>query len=223
MPMQPANKATGSPQPILVECPTCHQPGFVDSWPRFTSNDAEPMDRLLQGDLFKYRCPVCGASAAMAYDCLFYDTAHQMVIMYSGNGDAQDACKQMLDEIVGQIRETTPDHLRYQCRLVPTTFEFCEKARILADGYDDRIIELMKVAIKRGMLEEGIIGKRDLLIYERTLDNGGVSFITMGEVPGDTVGVPQGYAYLKDRWLDEVDAIAGEYHFGPAWANAFLP
>ena len=181
------------------------------------------MQLLLQGDLFKYRCPVCGQGTAMAYDCLFRDIGHRMLLLYATDANARQQCQQALDELVARIHEAQPDQPRYQRSLVSTTFEFCEKARILADGYDDRIIELMKVAIKRGMLEEGIIGKRDILVYERTLDNGGVSFITMGEVPGDTVGVPQGYTYLKDRWLDVVEGIEDEYNFGPAWANAFLP
>ena len=218
-----ANRVASEPRPILVECPNCHQPGFVDSWPRFTSADAVPMQRLLQGDLFKYRCPVCGKSVAMAYDCLYRDIGNRALLMYAANSNAHELCRKTLDDLAGRIAQAQPDQPIYQRRLASTTFEFCEKARIWADGYDDRIIELMKVAIKRGMLEEGIIGKRDLLVYERTLDNGGVSFITMGEVPGDTVGVPQGYTYLKERWLEAVDAIDDEYAFGPAWANSFLP
>lgn len=131
----------------------------------------------------------------------------------------------MLDTLVKQVQKhPSASENSYQRRLVFTTFEFCEKARILSDGYDDRIIELMKVAIKRGMLQEGIIGPRDILIYERTIaETGGVSFIVSGEIPGDTVGVPQGYTYLKNQWEEEVDRITDEYSFGPAWANNFLP
>ena len=84
----------------------------------------------------------------------------------------------------------------------------------------------MKVAIKRGMLRDGIIGSRDTLIYERTIEeNGGVSFIVVGEIPGDVVGVPQGYDYCK-RMIDEAELegrLVGEFRFGAAWANAFLP
>ena len=66
------------------------------------------------------------------------------------------------------------------------------------------------------LLKEGIIGARDTLIYERTIpETRGVSFIVVGEIPGDTVGVPQGYDYCK-RFLDEAELegkLVGEYRF----------
>ena len=155
----------------------------------------------------------------MAYPCLYYDEDHAALLLYTPNREQKEQAWQQLNEIASQQGATAiPTR-----RLAFTTFEFCEKARLWAEGYDDRVIELMKVAIKRGMLEEGIIGPRDILIYERTLEDGSVSFIVTGEIPGDTVGVPQGYTYLKDIWLDKLDAIEGEYCFDAAWANAFLP
>jgi len=220
-------KSSRDAKPTLVECPSCKQPGFVDAWPRITSSvHKRAMKLLLSGKLFEYTCPVCGTKVAMAYDCLLHDVGHKAFLLYTTNNQAEQKGPLYLMDVRDKARLNGQNVDNYRLRLALTTFEFCEKARLWADGYDDRAIELMKVAIKRGMLKEGIIGARDTLIYERTIaENGGVSFIVLGEVPGDVVGVPQGYDYCK-RLIDEAELegrLVGEFRFGAAWANAFLP
>ncbi|MBO4365787.1 MAG: CpXC domain-containing protein [Eggerthellaceae bacterium] len=246
-----------APQAVLVECPQCKQPGFVDAWPRITSTvDVLATQLLMDGKLFEYECPVCGNTVAMAYDCLFFDEERRTFLLYTTDSNADTEGPRFLDDLVreqqlqdeyealgtsdiecspsssssaqdGQVkRPENPFPIgTYQTRLVGTTFELCEKARILAAGFDDRSIELMKVAIKRGMLEEGIIGARDILIYERTMPDGGVSFVVVGEIPGDVVGVPQGYDYCVKliEKAEEEGTLSGEYRFNAAWANRFLP
>ena len=214
-------------KPTLVECPSCKQPGFVDAWPHITSTvDVHAMELLLSGRLFEYVCPVCGAKTAMIYDCLLHDVGHRAYLLYVADGQSVEKALLRLMDIRDAARAGGQDMDDYKLRLTLTTFEFCEKARLWADGYDDRAIELMKVAIKRGMLKDGIVGARDTLIYERTIpDNGGVSFVVVGEIPGDVVGVPQGYDYCKGL-VDEAEregGLVGEYRFDAAWANAFLP
>ena len=220
------NGMGSAPSPILVECPVCKQPNFIDAWARIDSvRNPEATEKLLKGKLFKHQCPVCGKKIATAYTCLYHDVEHRTLLLYSAESKAlEQQHRSLLDAHAAQLERAAglPEG-SYQRRLVATTFELCEKARILAEGYDDRIIELMKVAIKRGMLEEGIIGPRDILIYERTLDDGSISYITLGEVDGDTVGVPGGYTYLQREWTEALNAIEGEYRYDAAWANAFLP
>ena len=221
----PQSSVQAGAHAVLVECPSCKQPGFIEAWPHINSaRDVEAKKLLMDGRLFKYTCPVCGTTVSMTYDCLYHDVEHKALLYYSTGALSEIECIKQLDHLADQAEwDDCIAPGSYQRRLVLTTFEFCEKVRILEDGYDDRVIELMKVAIKRGMLEEGIIGKRDIFVYERTLPNGGVSFITMGEVPGDAVGVPQGYTYLKERMADSLAAVTGEYRYDSAWANRFLP
>ena len=209
--------------PLLVECPSCGQPGFMDTWQRFESSDTAVVDLLCKGKLFKYQCPVCGTETTIVYDCLFRDREHRILFMFSPLcNDAQEQEKK-IGALFEQGIGFGGDLSTYQRRIVSTAFEFCEKARILAAGYDDRAIELLKVAIKRGMLQEGIIGARDTLIYERTMPDGGISFVVTGEIPGDVVGVPQGYDFVKKHLEEHSDEVMGEYRFDAAWANRFLP
>lgn len=207
------------PQQVLVQCTSCNQPGFMDTWSFISSaTHTDARDSLLQGQLFKYTCPVCNTVTTMAYPCMYFDQDYNGLLLYSPDRTQQQMLRTQIDDAAKQLGTDTAWR-----RLVFTTFEFCEKARLWAEGYDDRVIELMKVAIKRGMLEEGIIGARDIMIYERTLDDGSISYIVSGEIPGDSVGVPQGYTYLKDQWQDALDELHDEYCFDAAWANAFLP
>lgn len=213
-----------APRAVVVECPACKQPGFMEAWPRITSSvDEQPTQLLLDGKLFQYECPVCSHATTIVYDCLFHDVEHQTLLFYTTSPQADTNAPPFLKSLTqnAQAERLVP----YQARLIGTTFELCEKARILAAGYDDRVIELMKVGIKRGMLKEGIVGSRDILIYERTMPDGGVSFVVMGEIPGDVVGVPDGYDYCKEFLMhaEKRGDLIDQYRFDAAWANAFLP
>ena len=216
--------ASSAPRAVLVECPHCKQPGFVDMWPRIVSTVHEKaMELLLAGKLFEYTCPVCETSVAMVYECLLDDVKGGRLVLFSTGANAEERGSALLDDLLLKHAQAAPDAKRYQGRLVTTTYAFCEKARIFADGYDDRVIELLKVALGRGMLKEGIIGNEDGLIYERTMPDGGISFVVVGPNPGDVVGVPQGYDYLKHLVDDAEDELASQYCFDSHWANTFLP
>ena len=212
-------------RPTLVICPECNQPGFLDAWPWIlSSRDEHATQLLLDGELFKYRCPVCDTTTTIAYDCLYHDVDHRAMIMFSSKRFPESECIQTLDKLADLAQQgsriSTP---AYQRRITFNPFEFYEKARILNHNYDDRVIELMKVALKRGMLEKGIIGKHDTLIYERTMDDCGISFIVVGEIPGDVVGVRKGYDFLEKHLRESSKRLDGEYCFDNAWANRFLP
>lgn len=212
-------------RPTLIMCPSCNQPGFVDAWPWILSTrDERATELLLSGDLFKYRCPVCDKVTTIAYDCMYHDVEHRGLLLYSSGRYSDEQCHKALDNISDRAQWNSGTQTpTYQRRLVSNPFEFCEKARIWNHGYDDRVIELMKLALKRGMLKEGIIGSRDTLVYERTLDDGGISFIVFGEMPGDVVGVPKGYEFLERHLRDSWKPLEDEYRFDSAWAHRFLP
>ena len=211
--------------PVLVMCPECGQPGFLDAWPWIVSTrDERATKLLLSGDLFKYQCPVCEKTTTIVYDCMYHDVEHRCLALFSTGKYPEEQCCESLDKFADRAQwgsgSKTP---AYQRRLVFAPHEFCEKARIWEQGYDDRVIELMKVALKRGMLREGIIGARDTMVYERTLDDGGISFIVFGEIPGDVVGVPRGYEFLEKHLQTSAIPMQDEYRFDSAWANRFLP
>lgn len=211
-------------RPTLVICPSCNQPGFHNAWPWIVSSrDERAAQLLLSGDLFKYECPVCGKVTTIAYDCMYHDTEHRALALYSTGEYAEQLCRDSIDKLADKAQwDSGTQTPTYQRRIVFSPFQLCEKARIWDQGYDDRVIELMKVALKRGMLREGIIGANDTLVYERTT-NDGISFIVFGEIPGDVVGVPKGYEYLERILHESKKPIDGEYHFDHDWANRFLP
>ena len=210
---------------VLIECPSCKQPGFLEVWPMILSTrDEHATKLLLEGELFKYRCPVCNETTTFAYDCMYHDVAHRALLLFSSGQYPEQDCRASLDKLADLAEQASSPQLPpYQKRIVFSPFEFYEKARILDHNYDDRVIELMKVALKRGMLRDGIIGVHDTLVYERTNDDLGISFIVFGEIPGDVVGVPKGYEYLKDYLRNTKIDISNEYRFDSAWANRFLP
>ncbi len=235
-------KPVSNSQSLLVKCPHCAQSGSFEVWQRITSStDEYATNMLLKGELFKYTCPTCNATTSMVYDCLYHDVNRRAFLLLSNTQDEKKSVSLLRALQEKQDRESphleyskddipiagTPSFRfdRYQVRLATNAFEFFEKARIWNEGYDDRVIELMKIAIKRGMLKEGIIGPDDTMIYERTMPDGGISFVVVGDIPGDSVGVPQGYDYCK-TYLEEgeiLGALEGEYRFDSNWAKNYLP
>ena len=212
-------------RPTLVMCPACGQPGFHDAWPWILSiRDVHATKLLLEGELFKYRCPVCDTTSTIAYDCMYHDVEHRALLMFSTGRFPESECIEALDNMANRAQRSSAIQTpAYRRRITFSPFEFCEKARILEHGYDDRVIELMKVALKRGMLKDGIIGEHDTLVYERTMDDLGISFVVVGEIPGDVVGVRKGYDYLEKLLKESPKNLDGEYRFDSAWANRFLP
>lgn len=212
-------------RPTLVICPACNQPGFHAAWPWILSTrDTEATQLLLAGELFKYRCPVCGESTTFAYDCLYHDVDHRTLLLYSSGLYPEEQLLDYLENHADRAQwDSGTQTPAYQYRLVFNPFELYEKARLIKYGYDDRVIELMKVAIKRGMLKEGTIEAHDTLVYERTLDDGSISFIVFGNTPGDVVGNPRGYEYLEKLLKESQESLEGEYRFDSSWAERFLP
>lgn len=212
-------------RPTLVICPACNQPGFHAAWPWIlNTRDTEATHLLLEGKLFKYQCPVCDKGTTFAYDCLYHDADHRVLLLYSSGLYPEEQLIESLEKHADHAQWNSGSQTpAYRRRIVISPFEFYEKARLFEHGYDDRVIELMKVAIKRGMLKEGIIGASDTLVYERTLDDDSISFIVFGEVPGDVVGNPRGYEYLEKLLKDSQESLEGEYRFNSSWAERFLP
>ena len=219
-------KKASKPDNLLVECPNCKQPGFLDVWMRITSgSNYELKKRLMDGKLFNYTCPVCKTTTTMAYDCRYLDVERKICLIYTTDPKANEADARHLDKslIAERLKNEKFNMDGYQIRVISHAFEFYEKVRIVEAGYDDRAIELMKVAIKRTMIQEGNMGPRDIFVYERTVpESGGISFIVFGEFPGECIGVPGGYDFCVRYLAEHEEEIGDEYRFDAAWANKFL-
>lgn len=209
----------------VVECPRCGQAGFMDTWPRFTDSDEIPSRMLYEGRLFHYSCPVCGQDALVLYDCSYRDEQHRVLFLFSIEERSEIAYRKRLDRILledqgllGQLYSKD----RYQYRVISSAAEFCEKVRIVSAGYDDRAIELLKVIIKRSLVDQHKIDEDDMLSFDHTGADEGIPFIVSGMTSGKTNGLLQDYNYIKKILDDRSEDVIGIYRFDDIWAEIFM-
>ncbi len=136
----------------LITCPACSESSKFLIWESVnTVIDPELKEKVRSREIFQFVCPKCGTKTMVNYDCLY----HQMedkVMIYLVPGDMADAelmMKGYIRDEVGNIIENPYEKEMnmdgYRKRVVGTMNDFMEKLYILDAGYDDRIIELMKV------------------------------------------------------------------------------
>lgn len=123
--------------------------------------------QLLDGTLFEYRCPQCGAVAPVFYSCLYHDMERHAMVQLVGEGSLDDA-RTMLDHLRadGHISEMISE-AHYRQRIVTDQNELREKALVFRDELDDCAIETLKVLICETDVGDGQVPEDALLFYLR--------------------------------------------------------
>ncbi len=116
---------------MQIKCLKCGEPGDFEMMRTVTPEDR---DKLYSMDVFNYTCPKCGHRTYMEYDVAYHDSEKKEIVIFGGSS--------LIDEL-------TEDYL---VRVVFSPNELAEKAHILEQGRDDRIIEIMKILITAGIM-----------------------------------------------------------------------
>lgn len=157
-------------QKIKLTCPECGRPFRAEIFVSITAQDDPELAEKIYTDpsrsLFQTRCPKCGFEASLLYPVLFNDLEAGMMIQFDPDRQHE---KQNLNEFKRKIDRTRADMEKngpykptYRFRFVSGLKEFKEKALIFRDGYDDRLIELVKMILFFKMFEQ----KPDIVIQE---------------------------------------------------------
>jgi hypothetical protein len=140
-------------------CPKCLNEAEVVCWDRVdVSADPDLKDRLLRRNLMSFECPNCGEFLTNANPLLYIDPAQRVQIFYSPTvaaleaelaADAAEAGvlpQALRDElqVLSEAGAETSDHLR----LVAGINSLMEKIHLFDHGYDDRLMEILKIALK---------------------------------------------------------------------------
>lgn len=101
----------------------------------FESNDEA---RLRDGTFFTAHCPICGKESKILHNFLYIDKEHHFAILVKSRKDMVESDQELY------ARDA---HLRK--RYVSKVDEIPEKIRVLEDGLDDRVIEILKLKLLR--------------------------------------------------------------------------
>jgi len=144
-----------------VTCPECGEKIEVTVWESLNRQvDSEAADRLMAGGFFHVKCPKCEFEGPFFYRMLYHDMDRATMVQFvppkkgeSSEEIAQREAEQHLQSILA-MKEKTPTGLFNLIsggtfRVVTNHVDLMEKARLLRAKLDDRVVELMKVLIRR--------------------------------------------------------------------------
>lgn len=126
-----------------IVCPYCQKELVIKTWSSVNVDlDPEEKEMIFSGKFFDFTCEHCQNIIHLFFSCLYHDMTHSFMIYLVGNEyEAEKAIQMFEDFSVLHSKDT----IGYQVRVTTDPDEWREKAIIFDCGYDDRIIELIKL------------------------------------------------------------------------------
>lgn len=126
-----------------IACPACGKKCNVTVWNSVNSQlNPELVEKILDGSIFDFKCPACGHTAILVNAMLFHDMKHNRMIQLVGEGFIQKG----VHDLTNWARMLPEPNRTY--RVVDSINDFREKVQILLRGYDDRVIEIIKMQLR---------------------------------------------------------------------------
>lgn len=127
-----------------VSCPSCNYENNVTVYKTINgSTDGKAIkEKMLSGELFRFKCQNCGHEAMLNYPVLYNDMDKKFMVFYIPEIDRTSAVDEKLEKEFAY--EGLNDITR---RLAGSFNEFKEKVHIFDSGFDDCAMEIAKVAL----------------------------------------------------------------------------
>ncbi len=145
-----------------VTCPHCLNEEEVVIWDVIDVNeDPDLEEKLLLKELQNYECQNCNHLYILERPLLYLDRSNQAAYYFApAIQDITDAVREdgRLDPALAAELplDFGLDLSTYTLRLVSTYNDLIEKVHLLLDGYSDRLMEVVKLAVKTRLAEENI-------------------------------------------------------------------
>ena len=158
-----------------VVCPMCGELGKAEIYTSVNATvNKEQRDKVLDGELFAWKCPACGYSARLTYPVLYNDMKNRFMVYMIPKIDRFQLCDKELEEKYSNVRGINK-------RVVPDFNSFKEKIFIFESGLDDMAVELTKIAIGQTVSKKlGGVAVTDgyLSMYDRESNTMGFTYFT---------------------------------------------
>lgn len=136
-----------------IICPRCHTPQLFTFWESVNATESpELKERLESGELFDFTCPACGGVSRIGYPLLYHDQAHRAMLFLADDREREQAYGVL--EALLTLPESAGMMSGYIVRAVTQPMDLAEKILLLDRGLDDRVVELTKLMIRAGYLQE---------------------------------------------------------------------
>lgn len=127
-----------------IKCPRCHYDSPMTVWNSINvSLDPDLKEKLLNGELYHWKCEVCGLEIDVPFGTVYHDMEHRFMLFFSPWEEVEDKYKEL--EIPIPSGMGIKD---YVFRSVFGKNELREKISILEAGLNDIAVERMKFFLK---------------------------------------------------------------------------
>ncbi len=126
----------------VITCPKCGRDNEIKVYKTVNATtDPQFREQLLSGELLHFCCSDCGHEAQLKYPLLYNDMKNKFMVYYIPDVDREKLTDETLEKEYGSLEPITR-------RLVSSFNELKEKIHIFESGLDDRVIEVVKAALK---------------------------------------------------------------------------
>ena len=130
-------------------CPACQHREQVAIYPNLNvAADPDLKARVLDGSLFVWECPRCGAKNLIRYPALYHDPHGRLMVWLLPEGEATDPGLQDQMDTASQALDG------YTLRRVGDVGSLLEKILIHDAGLDDTVVEMVKYVTRLEMIEK---------------------------------------------------------------------
>lgn len=156
---------------LNIECPKCGNQGKKKTLSRIKiSKTPEVREQVLDGSLFKWKCPQCKNSFFMQAPFLYNDDENRFMV-YFIPGFKERSYK------IPTVIKTLSDYDTASSilRIAPSFVELVEKIRIFEAGLDDRVVEAVKLLYSNMHVQDK--GEKVFsMVFESCKENGDMHF-----------------------------------------------
>lgn len=213
---------------VKITCPKCNKESDFTVWDSINIQlDPEMKDKVLSREAFMFKCPECGENTQVFYSTLYHDMEKKMMIYLLPDDEKaiKEAAAFMSDT------EKYPGGLdmsviagEYSNRIVTSINELQEKIHIADAGYDDRVIEIIKMFYLGMMAEQTPDKKVDAILFDREKEGTDrIIFIEGGNVFASAPVTREFYDDVLTNFKDKIDSNPNEYFiYDFIWARGLL-
>lgn len=127
-----------------VTCPRCHYDSPMTVWNSINADlDPELKEKLLDGELYHWKCEVCGLEIDVPFGTLYHDMEHKFMLFFSPCDEDENKYQ--------EIEVLIPSGMGFKDYIFRSVFgmnELREKISILEAGLNDIAVERMKFFLK---------------------------------------------------------------------------
>lgn len=194
-----------------IACPGCGNKQPFRIW-RSINVDQNPAlkEELVSGELMAFTCRACGEKTHFPYPTLYHDMARQTMIALPF-ADMPDlpppgSVPEMLAKATGLPPDAMPKPKPYTYRVVDSLQQLIEKVRLLEDGWDDRVMEALKLSYWHSRRAAGLSDKGvELLYHGQVTDDAGQTVMVFLHI--DNEGEVSQYPVPLDERIARIKTI----------------